>query len=249
MTSSAFSRSLLLLFSCVLLMHTTGISQNKTLTSHAWLKQHVENLSDREMNEDTIYARYKFEKSKVYISFNPGWNDYQFTWEARNNELTIGFDTYTIEELTDTSLIISLKGFRRVSFLAEDYCNSMDKHLQQIGEYNGKPLYQANRFITPRYSTKESLRPLIEQGTKEYSIPTAAYFKATFIVTENGKIENIKVLSSILEGFDNAVIAQIKKTSGKWQPAIFKGIPIQTEMFYDIRYLKSFVPYKSGRIN
>lgn len=247
MSLPSLPHSLLLL--CVLLIHTIGFSQNKTLTSHAWLKQRVENLSDQQMEVDTLYIRYKFEKSKLYISFYPTWSDYQVNWTIRDNQLTIGFDTYTIEELTDTSLTIALNGFRRISFLAEDYCNSLEKHLQQIGEYNGKPLYQANKFITPRYSTKESLRPHIEQGTKEYSIPNASYFRVTFIVTEEGKVENIKIISSILEGFDNAVVSQLKKTSGKWQPATFNGKAIQTETFYEIKYLKSTVPYKSGKIN
>lgn len=219
------------------------------LTAHSWIKMRVENLSSNKIAEDTIYARYKFDKSKLFISFYPGWNDYQFNWSVQNNQLTLNFDTYTIEELTDTSLIISISGFRRIYFLAEDHCSSMEKNLQLIGEYNNKPLYAANRYITPRFSTKESLRPIIEEGTKEYSIPNASYLKVTFIVTENGKVENIKIISSILEGFDNAVISQIRKTSGKWQPAIFKGKPIQTEMFYEIRYLKSTVPFKSGKIN
>lgn len=248
MTKPTLLRSVLLL-TCIFSIHTICSSQNKLLTSHAWIKQHVENLSDRLVEEDTIYARYKFDKSKVYVSFNPGWNDYQFNWTLNNKQLTLGFDNYTIEELTDTSLIISLQGFRRVFFLAEDYCNTMEKHLQQKGEYNNKPLYKANRFITPRYSAKESLRIYIDKGIQEYSIPNASYLKITFVVTETGKIENIQVVSSILEGFDNAVIAQLKKTSGKWQPATFKGQTIQTEMYYDIRYLKSIVPYESGRVN
>jgi len=199
----------------------------------------VENLSQTEIAPDTMYTRYTFDKSKLYISFYPAWDDYQQQWSSNKDNLTIGFDTYHIEVLTDTSLVIKLDGFRKFSFLAEDYLSNKEKNLDSIGVYNGKPLYKANNFITPRYLKGKSLRELLQKNTGGYNIRKAIRFLLTFIVTENGKIENIKVVKSITYGFDNEIIKQLQSTSKDWKAAKYKSSAIQTEMFFEIKYLDS----------
>jgi len=62
-----------------------------------WIKVSIQNLSDRQTGPDTLYTRYSFGKSALHISFYPGWNDYIQTWRLRGNNLTVGFDTYRIE--------------------------------------------------------------------------------------------------------------------------------------------------------
>ena len=218
-------------------------AQNQKKLRKSWIKQTVENLSGRNMEPDTLYTRYTFDKSgTLYMSFYPGWDDYEQQWTVNENDLTIGFDTYKIEELTDSSLIISKSGFRRVALLSEDHVSSLDKNLIPMGTFNDKPLYQANKFITPRYATKTSLREFIQQDTERFNIKKATYFLVTFIVTEKGEIEDIKVVKGIKPDFDAEIVKQLKKTSKKWKPAYFKGAPVQTQMFYDIKYLDSLTP-------
>jgi hypothetical protein len=218
-----------------------GFSQNIKKIQKSWVKMSVENLSQNEIDPDTLYTRYTFEKSKLYISFYPGWDDYQREWSSNQDNLTIGFDTYHIEELTDTSLVIKLDGFRKFSFLAEEYLSNQEKNLDSIGIYDGKPLYKANNFITPRYLKGKSLRELLQKNTEGYNIKKANRFLLTFIVTENGKIENIKVVKGITYGFDNEIIKQLQGTSKDWKAAKYKSSAIQTEMFYEIKYLDSIV--------
>lgn len=201
----------------------------------------VENLSDREITPDTLYTRYTFDKSKLYISFYPGWDDHQQEWSTNQDYLTIGFDTYHIEELTDTSLIIKLDGFRKFSFLAEDYLSNQDKYLDSIGLYNGKVLYRANNFITPRYQKRKALSELLQRNTGGYNIKKANRFLLTFIVTENGEIENIKVIDGITYGFDKEIVKQLQSTSKDWKAAKYKSKAVQTEMYYEIKYLDSIV--------
>lgn len=209
----------------------------------------MEDLSGQGNDADTLYLRYTFSKSILKMSFSPGWDTYQQPWSAQDGKLTIGFDTYNIEELTDTSLIISLAGFRRIRFLAEDFLSTQSKYLDSIGMHNNKVLYKANQFITPRYTGKTQFRDFIQNGgAKKYNIKKANYFLVTFIITESGKMENIKVVKGISEGFDKEIIKQLAKTEKFWQPAFFNGIPIQTEMFYDIKYLDSFLPYETGTL-
>jgi hypothetical protein len=216
---------------------TAGFSQHSKKIQKSWIKISTENLSPTEIAPDTLYARYSFDKSALHISFYPGWDDYQRNWSADEDNLTIGFDTYHIDELTDSTLVIQLAGFRKFSFLSEDYLSSQEELLDSIGTYNGKPLYKANDYITPRYLKGKSLSALLQKNTADYNIKKAYHFLLTFIVTENGKIENIKIVKGITYGFDNEIIKQLQSTSKDWKPARFKSNAIQTEMFYEIKYI------------
>lgn len=229
----------ILLFALIVFTSTFSIAQSKKLIQKSWIKTDIENLTDNPTSPDTMYTRYSFEKSGLYISFYPAWDDFKLDWSLDNDNVKVGFDTYKIEALNDTALTIALNGFRRIKFLSEEYVSSMDTNLIPLTDYNGKPLYKANNYITPRYNKKTSLRNLIEKNTTGYNIKIAAYFLATFIVTEKGEVENVQIVKGITDGFDDAVKKSLLKTSKDWKPAYFKGQPIQTQMFYDIKYLKS----------
>ena len=229
------------LFGAFLSNSLVVFSQNPMELQKSWIKMSIENLSQVKMDPDTIYARYTFDKSKLYISFYPGWDDYKQDWSIKKNNLTIGFDTYRVDEFTDTSLVIAADGFRKISFLAEEYLAAQEKYLDSIGVYNGKPLYKANNFITPRYLMGKSLREVLQKSVESYGIPRAKHFLVTFIVTENGEIENIKIVKGITDDFDNKIIQQLRTTSKAWKAARFKSTAIQTEMFFEIKYLDSIV--------
>lgn len=222
------------------------LSQNTKMIQRDWIKVSTENLSDQEIAPDTLYTRYSFSKSSLNISLYPGWNDYTQNWLYKDNYLTIGFDTYKIELLNDTALTIALDGFRRFKFLSEEYLSSNEQYLDSIGQYNNKPLYKANNYISPRYNGKGRFRDIVQKDLEGYHIKKATNFLATFIVTEDGKVENIIIHKSIAEGFDAAVTKQLLKSSKKWSPARFDGKPVQTEMIYEIKYLDSLTPHGSG---
>lgn len=209
----------------------------------SWIKMSVENLSDREVAPDTAYTRYTFEKSKSYVSFQPAWESYAINTSIEGNFLTIGFGTYNIEELTDTSLIIAQEGFRRIKLLSEDYLNSREDNLQQLGELNGKPFYLANKVVTPRYKKETPLSQVLSKNTEGYDFTKVSYFLMTFVVTEEGKIEHVKVENGLAEGFDAETVKNLLKTSKDWKPAYYKGKPVATQIHYDIKYLPSSVPH------
>jgi hypothetical protein len=221
-----------------------SLGQNQKLIQRDWIKVSVENLSNRGIDPDTLYTRYSFTKSNLNMSFYPGWNDYYQTWAKSGNNLTVGFDTYKIELLNDTALIIALDGFRRFKFLSEEFLSSRDKYLDSIGEYNNNPLYKANDYITPRYKGKGSFKVYVEKDLDQYNIRKATYFLATFIVTEEGRVENVIIRNGISEGFDSDVTKQLLKSSKDWSPARFKGKAIQSEMSYEIKYLDALTPQK-----
>lgn len=236
-----------LLFILVNLITLISFSQNQKKIQRSWIKTTVTKLAlkEPETDTDTTYTRYTFDRSNLYISFNPAWDTYKQEWSIDGNQLTIGFDRYTIEALTDTSLTIALAGFRRVEFLSEEYLNSQDRNLISLGEFKGKPLYQANNFITPRYSKRTSLRDEIQKGLEISNVRQVTIFLMTYIITEEGKIENIQLVKGIAPEYDRTIMEQLQKTSGRWKPATFKGKPIQTQLFYEVKYLPSLAPGQS----
>ncbi|RPD46547.1 energy transducer TonB [Paracnuella aquatica] len=227
-------------------LSTESFAQNSKSLLRNWIKTSVENLSDKAIAPDTLYTRYSFAKSHLNISFYPGWNDYTQPWSKSGNDLTLGFDTYKIEVLNDTALTIALDGFRRFKFLSEEYLSNKAEHLDSIGQYDNRPLFRANSFITPRYKGNGSFKDYVQKDLEGYNIKKASYFLATFIVTEEGKVENIIVHNGISAGFDAAVSKQLSKSTNNWTPAKFNGKPIQTKMIYEIKYLNSLTPTSSG---
>lgn len=239
--SSKSKMNYLLVLVILLGLPSVAFSQAEKKIQKSWIRTSAENLSAIDIGPDTLYTRYTFDKPKLYISFYPGWDDYQQEWTIDKDKIIIGFDAYHIEELTDTSLVIKLAEFRKYSFLADDYLASQKKYLDSVGIYKGKALYRANKFITPRYVRGKPLGTLIQKSVEGYNIKRANYFLATFIVNENGEVENIKVVKGITSGFDNEIVKQLQRTSKDWKPALYKKNPVQTEMLYEIKYLDSIV--------
>lgn len=224
------------------LVITSSFSQEKKKLVKSWIKRESYTLPDNTRVEDTLYTRYSFQRSKIDISFSPGWSDNAFPqeWELSGDQLRIGFTTYTIEELTDSTLIIASPGFRRVVLDDEKWLSQKPENLHVIGVFNNEPLYEANKFITPRYK-KDGLRNVIQQSVEGYNVKKATTFIASFIVKKDGTIDNIQIIKGITDGFDAEVTRQLKKTSKDWSPAVYKGQPIQTQILYTIKYLDSIV--------
>jgi hypothetical protein len=219
------------------------VSSQQKLIQKSWIKTSVEELRETDPEPDTAYLRYEFDNTEVKISFHPGWNDYQQTWATKGNKLKIGFATWKIEQLTDSSLTLVSYGFRRMNFLAENYLNQKEEYLHQIGEFNGKPVYQGNHYISPRYKKNNLDEDLRKQSLDDYNIHNARTFLMSFIVTEKGEIEDVKILKGIVEGYDKMLVEQLIKTSRDWRPAMYKNKPIQTQLFYKIVFLDSIVEH------
>jgi len=225
---------------CALLIGISCYSQTKKQIVKSWIKREIYSLPENLRINDTLYTRYSFQKSKVYISFYPGWNDNPQEWEMAGNQLRIGFTTYNIDSITDSTIILSSPGFRRIVLDDESFLSQHAEYLHKIGEFNNEPVYEANRWITPRYK-KEHLREFISQNLEGYNIKKAITFMASFIVGKDGRVDSVQVTKGISEGFDAEVIRKLKATSKDWTPAVFKGEPVQTQMIYTIKYLDSTV--------
>ena len=231
------------------LVATMSFSQNRKKIQRSWIKTTSTNLTGKEpqIETDTLYTRYTFDGPNLYISFYPAWDTYKLEWSIDGDQLTAGPTIYLVEALTDSSLIIVQPGFRRTEFVTEEYISNQDTHLVSLGEYNGKPLYQANKQITPRYLKHISFYDKMREGLELGNISQPDKFQVTFIVTEEGKVENVQLVKGMAPGHDKEVLERIQKTSKNWKPAYFKGQPIQTQLLFEVKFLPSIVP--AGRIS
>ncbi len=229
------------IFIVVVLFSAEGFCQEKLL-KRSWIKHSIEEFADQLQEPDTAYLRYTFEDSQVLYGFEPGWHNMVMPYTLSKNRLKLGFDQWTIEALTDSTLTIFLRGFRRMHFYAEGYL--VKKHLDglQVGNYNGKPVYKADRIITPRYNRRNALGLDIhkEDRSDDYNIRKAGTFLMSFIVTDEGKIADPKILAGVAPGYDLNVVKELWKTSKHWTPATFKGQPVHTLLLHEVRFLDSF---------
>lgn len=229
----------LLLFFGPFLLHAQ--SQNRKMQK-AWIKISTVNLSPDPIATDTTYARYSFDENKVNISFNPASNGNSFDWQLTDNSLMVAYETYSIEELTDSTLVFSKENFRRFRFVSEVvYCKYKTPDITV--RFNDQPVYVASNYLTARYKKDKSLYKVIEEELdRHYSVRHKNTFIAKFIVTAKGKIERIEVVKGISAAFDNDVVKLIGKSGGDWHPAKIDTTPVNCEMTFQLNYLDSIAP-------
>jgi hypothetical protein len=232
-------KKLLLLTPLLVLVHCS-LAQNKLL-KRSWIKYSIEDFTGKPQEPDTAYLRYDFDNTALSIGFEPGWNSLQMSWAATGKVLTYGFGDWKIETLSDTTLTLFQSGFRRMKFYAEEYLNERDGKLEEIGEFNGKPLYRTNRLVTPRYNSAKSLAEDVRKQDlgEDYNIRKAITFLMSFVVTDKGDIKDPKILKPTAEGYDKGIVNELMKSSRKWTAAKYKGQPVQTLMYLEIRFLDS----------
>jgi hypothetical protein len=223
----------------IVLFSSLVYGQKRTFMKKSWIKVSSEDLSAIGTAQDTLYIRYTFNKDVVYVSFEPAWDGLTMKWQKIANGIRMGFQDYTINELTDTSLILEAPGFRRIKLLAEEYLISKSEVPMVVDTLNGKPVYLANKIITPRFQKGKSLGNELEKYTHGYNIRKLSRLLIAFIVNERGVIQNIKVIDGITAGLDNSIVKAIFNTSKKWTPAHYNGKPIQTLMFFKTRIINT----------
>jgi hypothetical protein len=228
-----------------LLIHAQSI---RPLTKHNWIKIKVENLSDQPVREDTTYTRYTFDGKTVKISFYPGWNEQEYLWSYSNAPfLAVGFQTYILEEMTDSTMVFYAPEYRRFRFLSEEAFKKL-KVPDTTARFNDHTVYVADNYLTPRCKT--NVNYLISSKCGPLKIGKKAItFQATFIVTDKGKVDDVKIINGISEGYDAEFIKQIKKTSGDWTPAKVGENAVYSQMSFEVKYLDSFGDPNMGHIN
>jgi hypothetical protein len=150
----------------------------------------------------------------------PAWDQYTMEWQLTEVGVRVGFEDYRILELTDSSLVLEVPGFRRMRLLSEEYLIAKSEQPTPVDTFEGKPVYLADKIISPRYLKGKSLDKELLSYHNGYNIRQLTKFRVGFIVDEKGAVHNLKVVEGIAHGFDQAMVDAIAKTSKKWKPAI-----------------------------
>jgi tetratricopeptide (TPR) repeat protein len=158
-------------------------------------------------------------------------------YRVKNDTLILGNDTfYKIEQASDIKLV-----------LQQIMPDSTDTSLKLI--FTPAHLYNLG-YLPEKYRTKGGdtiyvfkpnyLEPFFMDGemnasqyiSENFDFPEyrAADFYTRFIITTAGEVKGIEILRSTNDRFNNKLIAAIKKTEGKWKPAMWEGKPVNVEV-------------------
>ena len=206
-----------------------------------WILVKSENLThETPITEEVKYHRYYFTGDNVYISAYPGWCSAPYPSALNGNLITVGFANYTIENLTDSTLVFASAGFKRFSLISEAKYARLKVKYDTTTAVEGCKVYIADNYFTPRLKKQYLISDFIKMS--DYNIRREIIFNAKFVVSDKGKIERVDIVNDINSGFDQEFKELLMKTSGKWEPAMLNNKAVYSELTYTIHYLDSIVP-------
>jgi TonB family protein len=78
-----------------------------------------------------------------------------------------------------------------------------------------------------------------EQHVKDYisanDLETGSVF-VSFVITDTGDLQDIKVVKSISDIHDELAVKAIKSAPNKWQPGSDEGKPVSVKMVYPVHF-------------
>ncbi|QHT68049.1 hypothetical protein GXP67_16075 [Rhodocytophaga rosea] len=227
-----------------------------------WIKTKITYQDRSELPEDMEmkyqYTRFSFEKSnKVYISFAYNDKGVAFSYTIKDKLLNVAneqgyiINTYLIEKHSDSELILIQKGI--AGFDEPDclrYIFSAEQKYQQssplqsndiISIMSEDTLFKASEKIYATYTGKTSFHEFLTANIAEYKQVSATnnFFLASFIVRKTGEIDSVQILESINPNFDSQFLKAINKTKKSWQPATYKGHPVDVQMQEQFKFTSS----------
>ncbi|TDW97598.1 energy transducer TonB [Dinghuibacter silviterrae] len=237
------SNTLLLLLCTIFLWTLHAKAQEKSKLLKSWICVSSMSLPDSIVGNNSAYIRYTFEPRTSYVSFDPRWNEHSQDWSLEGNQLKMGSVTYTVEELTDADLVLVQPGIQVVTFRDEQLFCRDSTHLIQDGIFKSEPVFTANRWFAPRLKS-EDLHPIIGAALGSSASYRGKVFAVSFVIGTDGSVNDVHVLQSVKDSYDQKVLKQLDKTSGLWTPPFFHGHPIQTRMVFRMNYAgATIVPF------
>jgi len=107
--------------------------------------------------------------------------------------------------------------------------NKIPTHIPRIGEGDGpgsgKPVMTPNLLDEPP-STRRQKAPLYPSALRNSGATGTVWVE--FLVDENGRVENVKVIKSTNHGFDEATVAAVSEW--RFAPGKHKGLPVSFRM-------------------
>ncbi|RYU96043.1 hypothetical protein [Emticicia agri] len=183
-----------------------------------------------------IQLRYIFQKdgtSRVVYDGRTGDRPYR----VKHDTLIVGTDTfYKIEQASDIKLVLQ-------QITADSSANALKiiltpAHLYHIGfmpeKYRTKGgdtiyVYKPN-YLEPFFMDAEMNASQYISENFDFPEYRTGDFYTRFIITKNGEVKGIEILRTTSDRYNNKLIAAIKKSEGKWRPAMWEGQPVNVEV-------------------
>lgn len=206
-----------------------------------WVKDNISLYDGSPILKDDIrnmQLRYTFmpnDSFQVTINGKTG----RGTYQVKNDTLYFAKDVvFKIERLDDVKLVfraISLDSasltkalrlsfiparFHRLGFTPQTY-RTKGQDTIYVSKHNYlEPLFMDTDRSASQFISDNFFFPEYKAGD----------FYARFIITKQGEIKGIEVLESTHEKYNKYLIKAIKATAGMWQPAIWEGKPVNSEV-------------------
>ncbi|MBA4851809.1 energy transducer TonB [Emticicia sp. BO119] len=204
-----------------------------------WIKEDIRLKDGSPILDKTvrdIQLRYIFEKngtSRVVYDGRAGDRPYQ----VNHDTLIVGGDTfYKIEEVSDIKMVLqqitadSSATALKIMFTPAHLYNvgfMPEKYRTKGGDtiYVFKPNYLEPFFIDADMNASHYI-------SENFDFPEfrTGDFYTRFIITKNGEVKGIEILRTTNDRYNNKLIAAIKKSEGKWKPAMWEGKPVNVEV-------------------
>lgn len=204
-----------------------------------WIKEEIR-LKDGspilEKGVKDIQLRYIFDKngnSRVVYDGRAGDRPYRVIHDT----LIIGNDTfYKIEQVSDIKMVLqqimadssatALKviltpaHLYNVGFMPEKYRTKGGDTIYVVKPNYLEPFFMDAEMNASHYISENFDFPEFRTGD----------FYTRFIITKTGEVKGIEILRTTNDRYNNKLIAAIKRSEGKWKPAMWEGQPVNVEV-------------------
>lgn len=227
-----------ILFTIIILISISAISQNKKTILGTWIKTKIENYNGgtnpfiEKRNKNFI--KYSFEKSgKMYLSsvYNEKGNILHY--RVKNDILDSGINQFKIEKLDNKHLIlIELYNNRitvnsaKIYLIREQlYLNELKLDTTNTFSTLGNNIYYENQKLYPKFKhkTKTDIKDFIQPFVEGKSDDTEQFSYATFVVNTDGKVSDFKIHHHINKSYDKNLKKAVLKTNGMWISPLKNG--------------------------
>lgn len=197
---------LLLLFINFMNVH----SQNLNGT---WILERTiyENRNPLEINHPlySAFTKYDFLPNSIKI------NDQKFNATYLNNLIKLDFREL-IFSFENNYLLIQEKGDDKIQILSkkEDFLSKNIEFKSDFEIRNQDTLYISNEVFKPQFNNELTFEDFLRKNISKYTSESTKnnLFKSEFVLTKDGKIKDIRILSGISKSFDNEFIEVLNKT-------------------------------------
>jgi len=167
-------------------------------------------------------------------------------YSLKNHTLVFGINTYAVELLDSTRLVLTEEartGYAepavRYTFVRENhYQDALPAAHETAVHRRGHLVYKESEKLTPELQTDVSLEDFLSRNmsTLHESAKENNFFVASFVVLPSGRLDTIQIYKGRNTLFDRQFTKAIAKTDGLWKAARLDGQPVAVEKEIKMRF-------------